>query len=109
MACQAPLSMGFSRQEYGSGLPFPSPGDLPNPGIDPGFPTLQADSLTSEPPGKPLWRIVSLLNTFCGPVLHIGSAAVYKYVTRVPRDYTLDEETQKWSSKRIITFWVMKH
>ena len=84
-------------------------GDLPNPGIDPGFPTLQADSLTSEPPGKPLWRIVSLLNTFCGPVLHIGSAAVYKYVTRVPRDYTLDEETQKWSSKRIITFWVMKH
>ena len=44
--------MGFSRQEYWSGLPFPSPGDLPNPGIEPGTPTLQADALTSEPPGK---------------------------------------------------------
>ena len=43
----------FSRQEYWSGLPFPSPGDLPDPGIEPRFPTLQADTLTSEPPGKP--------------------------------------------------------
>ena len=50
---QAPPSMGFSRQEYWSGLPFPSPGDLPYPGIEPGSPTLQADTLTSEPPGKP--------------------------------------------------------
>ena len=46
-------SMGFSRQEYWSGLLFPSPGDLPNPGIKPGFPELQADALPSEPPGKP--------------------------------------------------------
>ena len=46
--------MDFSRQEYWSGLPFPSPGDLPNPGIKPGSPTLQADALPSEPPGKPL-------------------------------------------------------
>ena len=45
--------MGFSRQEYWSGLPFPSPGDLPDPGIEPRSPTLQADALTSEPPGKP--------------------------------------------------------
>ena len=45
--------MGFSRQEYWSGLPFPSPGDLPNPGVEPRSPTLQADALTSEPPGKP--------------------------------------------------------
>ena len=44
VACQAPLSMGFSRQEYWSGLPFPSPGDLPDPGIEPGSPTLQAES-----------------------------------------------------------------
>ena len=44
--------MGFSRQEYWSGLPFPSPGDLPDPGIEPGSPTLEADALTSEPPGK---------------------------------------------------------
>ena len=53
-AYQTPLSMGFSRQEYWSGLPFPSPGDLPDPGIEPRSPTLQADTLTSEPPGKPL-------------------------------------------------------
>ena len=53
VAHQAPLSMGFSRQEYWSGLPFPSPGDLPDPGIEPRSPTLQADALTSEPPGKP--------------------------------------------------------
>ena len=45
--------MGFSRQEYRTGLPFPSPGDLPNPGIEPGSPALRADALTSEPPGKP--------------------------------------------------------
>ena len=43
VACQAPLSMRFSRQEYWSGLPFPSPGDLPDPGIEPGSPTLQAE------------------------------------------------------------------
>ena len=50
--CQAPLSMGFPRQEYWSGLPFPSPGYLPNPEIKPRYPALQADSLPSEPPGK---------------------------------------------------------
>ena len=48
VACQAPLSMGFSRQEYWSGLPFPSAGDLPNPGIEPRSPALQADSLPTE-------------------------------------------------------------
>ena len=53
VACQTPLSMGFPRQEYWSGLPFPSPGLLPDPGIEPGSPALQADSLASEPPGKP--------------------------------------------------------
>ena len=50
IACQAPLSVRFSRQEYWSGLPFPSPGDLPDPGIKPQSPALQADALTSEPP-----------------------------------------------------------
>ena len=44
--------MGFFRQEYWSGLPFPSPGDLPDPGIEPMSPALQADALTSEPPGQ---------------------------------------------------------
>ena len=53
VARQAPLSIEFSRQKYWSGLPFPSPGDLPDPGIEPGYPALQADSLLSEPLGKP--------------------------------------------------------
>ena len=53
VARQAPPSMGFSTQEYWSGLPFPSPGDLPDSGIEPTSPALQADALTSEPPGKP--------------------------------------------------------
>ena len=60
VAHRAPMSVEFSRQEYWSGLPFHSPGDLPNPGIEPRSPTLQADSLPSEPPGKPdagkCWR-----------------------------------------------------
>ena len=53
MGHQAPLSMEFSREEYWSGLPFPSPGNLHDPGIEPGSPALQADSLPSEPAGKP--------------------------------------------------------
>ena len=52
VAHQGPPSMGFSRQEYWSGFPFPIPGDLPDPGIKPGSPVLQADALLSEPPGK---------------------------------------------------------
>ena len=61
VAHQAPPSMGFSRQEYWSGLPFPSPGDLPDPGIEPRSPTLQADALTSAPPGKPLNQVGEVL------------------------------------------------
>ena len=53
VAHQAPPSMGFSRQEYWRGLPFPFPGNLLDPGIEPGSPAFQADALTSEPPGKP--------------------------------------------------------
>ena len=59
VAYQTPPSMGFSRQEYWSGLPFPSPGDLPDPGIKPVSPELQADALLSEPPGSPSQRPVS--------------------------------------------------
>ena len=54
VAHQAPPTMGFSRQEYWSGLPFPSPGNLPDLGIKPRSPALWADALTSEPPGKPI-------------------------------------------------------
>ena len=61
VAYQALPSMGFSRQEYRSGLPFPSPEDLPDPGIEPGSPALSADTLSSEPPGKsiPLFQTKS--------------------------------------------------
>ena len=52
VAYQAPPSMGFSRQEYWSGVPLPSPGYLPDPGMEPGSPAFQADALASEPPGK---------------------------------------------------------
>ena len=52
IACQAPSSVGFSRQEYWSGLPFPPPGDLPDPGIELWSPTLHADALPTEPPVK---------------------------------------------------------
>ena len=62
VAHQAPLSMGFSRQEHWSGLPFPSPGDLPNPGIEPGSPALQADALSSELPGKPQYMMLLNVN-----------------------------------------------
>ena len=53
VAHQAPLSMGFPRQEYWSGLPLPSPGDLPNPGTEPESPALAGRFFTTEPPGKP--------------------------------------------------------
>ena len=68
-AYQAPPSMGFSRQEYWSGLPFPSPRDLPSPGIKPGSPALQADALPSEPPGRPKVKVkvVPLCPTLCDP------------------------------------------
>ena len=59
VAHQAPLSMGFSRQESWSGLPFPSPGDLPDPGFEPGSPALQMESLPSDLRGKPAFKYVS--------------------------------------------------
>ena len=61
---QAPLSVGFSRQGYYSGLPFPSPGDLPNPGIEPVSPALQADSLPTELPGSSLITEQNVNNGF---------------------------------------------
>ena len=82
-ARQAPLSVGFSRQEYWSGLPWPPPGDLPSPGIKPGSPALQADSLPSEPLGKPvvgLKEIAKGLSVFWillpRPGIGVGALAV---------------------------------
>ena len=60
IAYQTPPSMGFSRQEYWSGLPFPPPGDLPNPGIEPRSLALQVDALLSDPPGKQSDNIIML-------------------------------------------------
>ena len=57
VACQFLQPMGFSRQEYWSGLPFPSPGDLPDPGEKPASPALAGGFLTTEPPGSPLYNI----------------------------------------------------
>ena len=59
---QAPPSMGFPRKEYWSVLPCLSPGDLPDTGIEPGSPVLQADSLPSEPPGKSIYALILFLN-----------------------------------------------
>ena len=72
VACQAPSSTGFSRQEYWSGLPFPSPGELPNPGIESGSPTLQVDSLLYEPPGNPyeyIWFPMNIYGSLWGPCI----------------------------------------
>ena len=63
VAHQAPLSMGFFRQEYWSGLPFPTPGDLPDPGIKPMFPALVGGFFTTEPPGKPQQLLISFLKS----------------------------------------------
>ena len=64
VANQAPPSMGFSMQECWSGLPFPSPGDLPDPGIEPRSPALQADALPWEPSGKPVYPSNPKLSCF---------------------------------------------
>ena len=65
VASQAPLSMGFSMQEYWSGLPFPSPEDLPDPWIETGSPALQADDSLSEPPGKSKAEVDVFLELSC--------------------------------------------
>ena len=79
-ACQAPPSMGFARQEHWSGLPFPSPGDLPDRGMDPGSPALQEDPLPSEPPGNPTYQFSSVqfssvaqsCPTLCNPMYSLS-------------------------------------
>ena len=76
VAYQASQSMGFSRQEYWSGVPFPSPGDLPDPGIEPPSPALQADALPSEPPGKPIKYMNLVENIRDVPVRRLCCCAV---------------------------------
>ena len=81
VAYQAPPSMGFSRQEYWSGLPFPSPGDLPKPGIEPVSSALQTDTLPSEPPGKPCTSLVMLITVMFGS--HISVCMCAQLFSRV--------------------------
>ena len=72
VAYQAPQSTEFSRQEHWSGLSFPSPGDLPNPGIEPSSPSFQADALTSEPPGLEPFKEAFQFLVFDCPLLHLN-------------------------------------
>ena len=76
VACQAPLAMGFSGQEYWSGLPCPLPGDLPDPWIKPRSSTLQVDSLPSEPLGKPMVWTISSSWDLPDSVIELGSPAL---------------------------------
>ena len=80
----APLSMGFSRQEYWSGLPFPSPRDLPHPGIEPGSPTLQANSLPTEAPGSLFKSEDNCFRVLCRFLLHNEAKKLYVYTDLLP-------------------------
>ena len=80
VACQTPLFMEFSRQEYWSRLPFPFPGDLPKPGTEPRSPTLQADSLPSEPPGKPMCVYIFAYTHMCVCIYTHTYMCVCKYI-----------------------------
>ena len=94
-AHQAPPSMGFSRQEYWSGLPFPSPGNFPNPGIKSRSPALQADSLPTELQGKPIIIQVAQLHKF-------KRASQVALVVKNPRASTRDYKRHGF------TAWVWK-
>ena len=82
IACQAPPSVGFSRQEYWSGLPFPSPGDLPDQGIEPSLPHCRQTLLLSEPPGKSFldhfWKVPFIYEKFLSPTkVHPPTVEIY--------------------------------
>ena len=93
---QAPPSMGFSRQEYWSGLPFPSPGDLPDPRIKPRSPALPADALTSEPPGKPLAIINMLGHSKLDSLKAKGNCLAYIFTRNAALNGTNSRETFPW-------------
>ena len=83
VAHQAPLSLGFSRQECWSGSPFPSPGDLPHPGIELGSPAWQADSLPSAPPGKTVPDLRLCVCIYRGPASISGNTALWEARSRL--------------------------
>ena len=89
---QAPLSLGFSRQQYWTGFPFPSPGDRPNPGIEPGSPPLQADSLPSEPPVFQAFYLYPAIYMFI---------CIYILTVRTRSTVTIfEEQSRRWSASR---------
>ena len=101
---QVLLSIPFFRKEYWSGLPFPSPGDLPNPGIEPGLPVLQTDSLPSEPPGKAAARegaLPSLLRN-CSKEVRMA-AGVSMYVLLVKGEFM---QSSRYFSRRFSASFV---
>ena len=105
---QAPLSLGFSRQEYRSGLPFPSPGDLPDKGIkpmSPEVPALQADFFTTEPWGKPLKTYNHLINqVLSSPPWGDVETKAYRRVTNCPRSTRENERVGIWIHIKIHHF-----
>ena len=119
VAYQAPLSMGFSRQEYWSGLPFPSPGDLPHPGIKPRSPASQADALPSEPPGSPSWlrshNFVTQESAVSSLVRQNNKAILFYFPpTSVSKIWCgikcIETELSAWTSQKmslLFSHWVM--
>ena len=83
IAHQTPLTMGFSRQEYWSGLPCPPPGDLPNPGTKPRSPTLQADSLLTESSGKTTWFLSTCKNEIRVDETHSNNVVTYLHLSKL--------------------------
>ena len=102
VAHQAPPSMEFSRQEYWGGLPFPSPGNLPGPGIEPGSPALWADALVSLPPGSPIQSEVSQKekNKYCILMTYMESRGngTNEHICRTEIE-TQTERTDLWTQR----------
>ena len=105
VAYQVPPSMGFSRQEYWSGLPFPSPGDLPNPGTEPRSPALKADALPSEPPGKRAKEMPGLLGAPQGREVTAAGAASPVQGTRTYGGQQLKVFTEALLPVWEVVFW----
>ena len=101
IAHQGPLSMGFFRQEHWSGYPFPFPGDLPNPGIEPGIPALQADSISSEPSGN-LLSCICVCICLC---LSISSLSVSNSSVSFSLDFNLFKPSSR-SKKKKKRIWI---
>ena len=104
VAHQAPLSLGFFRQEYWSELPFPSPGDLPYPGVEPGSPPLQADSLPSEQIGKSISVCSCSLTDPQRPVYLMGINLLSHHIVNNTFSQLGEDHSQKVP---FLTMWLL--